>query len=99
MTPKLIEKPTELSKINMSQSQWAKINDSNDRFRLLCDNSDCSLSIGNLLSGRIHITTVHGNERHSYTFTNKDMLFVISQFMKTLSVEDRKKILEFYSNF
>lgn len=83
----------------MGQSQWARISESNDRFRLLCDNNNCSLSLANLLSGRLHITTMHGNERHSYTLTDADMKFVVSQFIKALPAEERKKLLQFYENF
>lgn len=80
-------------------SQWANINDSNDRFRLLCDNDNCSLSIANLLSGKIHVTTVHGNERHSYTCSHEDMKFIVAQYIKSLSKEKREDFLEFFSQF
>lgn len=80
-------------------AKWTNINESNDKFRLLCDNEYCSLSVANLLKGKIHITTIHGNERHSYTFSNKDMLFVVSQFIKNLSPSDRQSLLNFYRKF
>lgn len=78
---------------------WATINNINDRFRLLCNHNDCSLSVCNLISGKLHITTIHGNKRHSVSLTNEDMLFIISQYIKALSPIDREKLLDFYSKF
>lgn len=80
-------------------SKWANIEEKTNSFRLLCSHDDCSLSICNLLNGRLHVTTLHGNNRHSLTFDNRDMLFIVSQFIKSLKKEDRKKLLEFYDNF
>lgn len=80
----------------MQQDRWLNINNSNDRFKLICNNNNCQLSICNLLSGKIHITTIHEGIRHSLTFSNNDMIFVVSQFLSSLSKNDRKKLLEFY---
>lgn len=81
----------------MQTDRWSNINNSNDRFRLTCNNNKCQLSICNLLNGRIHITTTHNGERHSLTMSNNDMIFVISQFLKSLSKSDKEKLLDFYS--
>lgn len=78
--------------------KWTNINEENNKFRLLCSSDDCSLSICNLIRGKIHITTIHGQNRHSYTMNNKDMVFIVSQFLYSLNKEDRKKILEYYNN-
>jgi len=80
-------------------AKWANINNNNNNFRLLCDNDYCSLSIANLLSGKIHLTTIHGKERHSYTFSNEDMLFIVSQYINNLNKEERLKLIRYFSNF
>lgn len=80
-------------------AEWNNINNKNDRFKLSCDHDDCDLSIANLLYGRLHLTSIHNDTRHSYTFSHHDMLFVVSQYIKNLSPNDRKKLLEFYSGF
>lgn len=77
--------------------EWANINSSNNRFRYFCDINNCNLSICNLLDGRLHITTLHNKERHSITFSNQDMVFIVSQFIASLPIEDRKKLLDFYN--
>lgn len=79
---------------------WLQIEDNdNNRFRLICNNPSCNLSIANLLSGKLHITTMHGRERHSYTLSERDMLFIVSQYLNSVSQEDRNKLLEFFKNF
>ena len=80
----------------MSQDRWLAINNTNDRYKLLCNNNNCKLSICNLLNGKIHITTVHEGVRHSITFSNNDMIFVVSNFLRSLTKEDKNKLLDFY---
>lgn len=78
---------------------WNQIDEFDGRFRLMCSNPSCSLSIANLLLGKLHITTMHGRERHSYTFSDKDMLFIVSQYLNSISKEDREKVIEFFKKF
>lgn len=79
-------------------NNWSNINNSNNRFRFSCNINNCPLSICNLLNGKLHITTIHGKERHSLTFSSADMVFITSQFILSLAEEDRKKLLSFYNN-
>lgn len=78
---------------------WTNINDSNDRFRLLCENKDCSLSIANLINGMLHVSTLHNNQRHSIAFNNQDMRFIVSQYLNNLSLDERQEMLQFFKNF
>ncbi len=80
-------------------SKWAQIENSNDRFRLLCSNSTCSLSIANLLNGMLSISTIHGSARHSTLLSDEDMKFIVSQYLNNLSIDEREKMLEFFENF
>lgn len=77
---------------------WALIQNNPNKYRLLCNHKDCSLSICNLDNGRISITTLHGGNRHSMVFDNNDMIFIMSQFISRLSKSDREKLLEFYQH-
>jgi len=79
-------------------TQWTNIDNKNNKFRLSCDNDDCNLSICNLINGKLHVTTIHNNKRHSLTFSSKDMVFIVSQFLNNLKKEDKIKLLEFYLN-
>lgn len=78
---------------------WSIIDTSNDRFRFYCENPECNLSMCNLLQGKLHITTIHNNKRHSYSFSDRDMAFIISQYINSLPSHKRNKILEFLNNF
>lgn len=80
-------------------SKWTNIDDNYTKYRLLCNSENCSLSICNILKGKLHISTIHGTERHSYTFTNQDMLFMFSEFIKSLSPKDKQELLNFYRSF
>lgn len=71
--------------------RWVQIE--KNRYRLLCSGDSCSLSLANLLNGKIHITTIHGSHRHSYTFDDYDMQFIILQYLSSLDDEKREKIV------
>ena len=81
----------------MQTDRWININNDNNRFKLICNNNNCKLSICNLLNGKIHITTIHDGIRHSITFSNNDMIFIVSQFISSLNEEDKYKLLNFYA--
>ncbi len=80
-------------------ANWANINDNNNRFRLLCNNPTCSLSVANLIDGILHITTVHGSNRHSMLLSHEDMRFIVSQYLNSLSETDRRNLLNFFESF
>lgn len=67
------------------QTRWDSIPQELDAFRLLCNQPVCSLSCANIRNGRLAITSIHGNERHSYILTKKDMAFLTAVFLSHLS--------------
>lgn len=67
------------------RTRWDNIPDTEDGYRLLCSNPVCSLSCANLRNGRLAVTSMHGNDRHSYLFTKHDMVFATLEFLNTLS--------------
>ncbi len=69
-------------------TRWDTIPNTVDGYRLLCNNSECSLSCANLKDGKLSITSVHGNERHSYTLTKRDMTFLGLLFLDSLEEKD-----------
>lgn len=80
-------------------AKWAQINESTNRFRLLCNANSCSLSLANVVNGMLSISTVHGTERHSSLLSHEDMLFIVSQYLNSLSSKDRENILQFFHSF
>lgn len=80
-------------------ANWDQINNSHNRFRLLCDKENCSLSLANLTQGLLHITSIHNGQRHSFQLSDNDMKFIVSQYLNSLSLDEREKMLEFFENF
>lgn len=72
------------------KNNWKNIE--NNRFRLLCNKDSCTRSIANLLDGRLHISTIHGEDRHTVTLTTNDMFFITSQFLSTL---DQQSLIDY----
>lgn len=68
-----------------TQTRWDDIPQEPDAFRLLCNQPVCSLSCANIRNGKLAITSIHGNERHSYILTKKDMAFLTAVFLAHLS--------------
>lgn len=79
--------------------KWEQIQNQNDRFRLLCEKPDCSTSILNISKGIISISSIHNGFRHTTQFSPQDMLFIVSQYLNSLSKEDRERLLEFFKSF
>lgn len=79
--PKLIEKIKE-------RTRWDRIPNRENAYRLLCDHPDCSLSCANLKDGRLLVTSVHGEDRHSYQFRKNDMFFATLLFLDSLSEKE-----------
>lgn len=67
------------------QTRWDDIPQEPNGFRLLCNQPVCSLSCANIRNGKLAITSIHGNERHSYILTKKDMAFLTAIFLTHLS--------------
>lgn len=78
------------------KTQWSKI-DKQDRFRLRCGNDSCSLSCANIANGRLSLTSVHGNERHTYQLTSKDMLFLTLDYLKYLNSKDLETFIKLFN--
>lgn len=70
------------------KTRWDTIPGADDGYRLACSNPQCSLSCANIRNGRISTTSVHGNERHSYSMTRPDMAFAALLFLNTLSEKE-----------
>lgn len=80
-------------------NEWKQIENQKNRFKLVCNHNECILSILNMINGMISISSVHKNQRHTTILSQKDMLFVVSQYLNSLSDIDRNKLLEFFKNF
>lgn len=78
--------------------KWVKIQDNENRYRLLCSGETCSLSLANLFEGRLHVSNIHGKDRHSYTLNHREMLFVINEYFNSLSEKERETVLELLKN-
>lgn len=70
------------------QTRWSEILGSEDAFRLLCADSDCSLSCANLKNGKISVTSMHGATRHSYELSKRDMAFAMFIFLNSLTEKE-----------
>lgn len=70
------------------QTRWAAIPNMENGYRLLCNHETCSLSCANLRNGRLSVTSVHGESRHSYVLSKKDMAFITTAFLDSLSKEE-----------
>lgn len=75
------------------KTRWTEIPRVGEGYRLLCSNPLCSLSCANLKNGKISVTSIHGDERHSYELTKNDMLFATITFLNHLT----KKELETFT--
>ncbi len=80
-----------------TQTRWNDIPGTENGYRLLCSDPVCSLSCANLRNGRLSVTSIHGQVRHSYLFTKKDMVFTIMKFMETLTSEELSTIANVFN--
>lgn len=78
-------------------TRWNKIPDSQDSFRLLCSDPICSLSCANLRDGKISVTSIHGDERHSYVFTKNDTAFAFIEFVNTLNEKELQNFVNIFN--
>lgn len=78
------------------KTQWSKI-DKQDRFRLRCVNESCSLSCANMINGRLSLTSIHNNERHTHLLSSKDMLFLTLDYLNTLSKKDLNSFIRLFN--
>jgi len=79
-------------------TRWDNIPSIPDGYRLLCNNPTCSLSCANIRDGRLSVTSVHGEERHSKTLTKKEMAFITALFLNSLSEYDLIAFTHIYNN-
>lgn len=84
-----------LDKISQ-KTNWTKV-DNQNRFRLRCSGEECSLSCANIASGRLSITSTHGNERHTNLLTKKDMLFVTLMYLNSLEKNDLDYVIRLFN--
>lgn len=78
-------------------TRWATIPDATSGYRLLCNHESCSLSCANLRDGKLSVTSVHGDYRHSYVLTKKDMAFLTTVFLNSLSKEDLETFTKIFN--
>lgn len=69
-------------------TRWDSIPNYKNGYRLLCDQPSCSLSCANLRDGKFSVTSIHGEERHSYSLSKNDMAFATALFLNSLSKEE-----------
>lgn len=79
------------------KTRWDSIPQSDTGFRLLCSDPSCSLSCANLKNGRFSVTATHGTERHSYTLSKNEMVFISLLFLDSLEDEDMEKFCKLFS--
>lgn len=84
-----------LNKLKLA-TRWDTIPDEIKGFRLLCNDPECSLSCANLKQGKLSVTSIHGNERHSYLLSKKDMAFVTLCFLDSLSETDLESFCKMF---
>lgn len=80
-----------------SQTRWNDIPSLPDGYRLLCSNPVCSLSCANLRNGKLSVTSLHGDERHSYIFTKRDMTFAVIEFLNSLDERELTTVLNIFN--
>jgi hypothetical protein len=78
-------------------TRWNSIPNGSGGYRLLCSNPQCSLSCANLRGGRLSVTSMHGNERHSYLMSPTDMAFVTVEFLNSLSEKELQNFVNIFN--
>lgn len=88
--------PDYLNKLQKA-TRWDNIPSISGGQRLLCSDPECSLSCANLRDGKLSVTSVHGNDRHSYSFTKNDMAFVVISFLDQLSEKELQNVCNIFN--
>lgn len=81
-----------------SKTRWNTIPGTEGSFRLSCSDESCSLSCANLRNGKLSTTSMHGNERHSYTLSKNDMAFATLMFLRELSTDELIRFCNMFNN-
>ncbi len=78
-------------------AEWTTLNNRN-QFRLLCDSTGCELSLSNIINGHLSVSTIHNGQRHSYSFSDDDMKFIVSQYISSLVENEKIEMIDFFRN-
>lgn len=83
--------------ILQEKTRWDDIPKTNNDFRLLCNDPECSLSCANIRNGKLSVTSIHGDERHSQILTKNDMAFITLKFLESLNEEELRTFCHIFN--